>query len=103
MLLHFNTSRAARTRLGSEFAKLLRLNQISCQNPEESVLRAVEFDFPISRPNDRFVGNGIRVAAVRALLTANRTRLVRTPVDVHDVGHLPDYTADTGKNRAFQV
>jgi hypothetical protein len=49
------------------------------------MLGAVEFDFPISRPNNRFVGNGIRVAAIRALLTANRTRLIRASVDVNYV------------------
>jgi hypothetical protein len=55
---------------------------------------AVEFDFPISRPNNRFIGNRIRVAAVRALLTAHRTRFVRASVDVNHVRHWPDYTAD---------
>jgi hypothetical protein len=60
------------------------------------MLGAIEFNFPIRRPNNRFVGNRICVAAVRAFLTAHWTRLVRTPVDVHHVGHVPDYTADTG-------
>ncbi len=76
--------------------ELLRLNQISCQNPEVSMLGAVEFDFPIGRPNDRLVGNSIRVATIRALLAANRTRLVRASVDVNHVRHFPDYTADAG-------
>ena len=50
------------------------------------MLGAVEFDFPINGPNDRFASNPIRAAAVRALLTAQRTRLIRTSVDVHDIG-----------------
>jgi hypothetical protein len=66
---------------------LLRLNQISRQNPEESVVGAMEFDFPISGPNDRFVGNCTRVAAVRALLPAHRTGLVSASANVHHVGH----------------
>jgi hypothetical protein len=66
---------------------LRRLNQIPRQNPEESMLRAVEFDFPVSRPNDRLIGSSIRVAAVRALLTAYRARLVRASVNVNHVWH----------------
>ena len=58
------------------------------------MLRAVEFDFPIGRSNDRFIGNSIRVAAARALLTAHRTRFVRVCVDVNHARHWPDYTAD---------
>ncbi len=60
------------------------------------MLGAVEFDFPIGRPNNRLVGNSIRAATIRALLAANRTRLVRVSVDVNHVRHLPDYTADAG-------
>jgi hypothetical protein len=60
------------------------------------VLGAEEFDFPISRPNDWFIGDCIRLAPVRALLTAHRTRLVGVSVDVDHVGHWPDYSADTG-------
>jgi hypothetical protein len=51
------------------------------------MLRAVEFDFPVSRPNDRLIGSSIRVAAVRALLTAYRARLVRASVNVNHVWH----------------
>jgi hypothetical protein len=57
---------------------------------------AVEFNLPIRRPNNRLVGDCIRLAAIRALLAAHRTRLVRASVNVHHVGHWPDYTADTG-------
>jgi hypothetical protein len=67
------------------------------------MLGTMEFNFPIRRSNNGFVGNGIRWAAVSALLTADRTRLVRASVDVDHVGHWPDYTADTGKNRAIHV
>jgi hypothetical protein len=56
----------------------------------------VEFDLPIRGPNNRFVDYNLRVAPVCALLTAHRTRLVGTSVDVKHVGHWPDYTADTG-------
>jgi hypothetical protein len=75
---------------------LLPLNQIPSQNPEVSMFGAMQFDFPIRRPNNRFVGNSIRVAAVRALLTAHRTRLVRASVDMNHARHWPDYTADAG-------
>jgi len=60
------------------------------------MLGAIEFNFPIRRPNNRFTGNSTRVAAVRTLLTAHRTRLVRVSVDVNYVRHRPDYTADAG-------
>jgi hypothetical protein len=60
------------------------------------MLGAIQFNFPISRPNNRFVGYSLRVAPVRALPTTNRTRLVRTSVDVNHVRHWPDYTADAG-------
>ena len=60
------------------------------------MLGAIELDFPIRRPNDRLVGECIRLAAVRALLAAHWTCLVGTPVDVHDVGHWADYTANLG-------
>ena len=58
---------------------------------------AVKFDFPIHRPDNRLIGHSIRVAAIRALLTADGTRLVGVCVDVNDVGHSRDYTADAGK------
>lgn len=58
------------------------------------MLGAVEFDFPSNRPNNRFVGGRIHIAAVRAFMAANRARLVRVSVDMHHVGHRPDYTAD---------
>ena len=58
------------------------------------MVRAVEFDFPIRRPNDRLVRHSIRIAAIRALLTAHRTRLVRIGVYVNHIGHSRDYTAD---------
>ena len=61
------------------------------------MLGAVEFDFPIRRPDNRLIGHSIRVAAVRALLTADGTRLVRARVDVNDIGHSRDYTADADK------
>jgi hypothetical protein len=57
------------------------------------MLGAVEFDFPIGRPDDRFVSNCIGLAAVRALLTAHRTRLVGASVGVNHVGHCVDYIA----------
>ena len=60
------------------------------------MLRAVEFDFPIRRPNDRLALHSVRIATIRALLTAHRTRLVRICVDVNHIGHLRDYTADAG-------
>ena len=60
------------------------------------MLGTIEFNFPISGPNDRLVGYNLRVAAVGAFLTAHRTRLVRTPVDVNHVRHWPDYTANAG-------
>jgi hypothetical protein len=64
---------------------------------------AVEFNFPIRRSNNRFVGNSIRVAAVRALVTADRARLVRASVDVDHVGHWLDYTADYTAYRPKRV
>jgi hypothetical protein len=60
------------------------------------MLGAIQFNFPISRPNNRFVGCGLRVATVRALLTAHRTCFVGGSVNVNHVGHWPDYTADLG-------
>jgi len=65
------------------------------------MLGAVEFDFPIGRSNDRFVGNSTRVAAVRALLTAHRTCLVGASVNADRVGHWADYTADAGPTNEF--
>lgn len=61
------------------------------------MLGAVQFDFPIRRPDNRLIGHRIGVAAIRALLTADGTRLVGVCVDVNDVGHSLDYTADAGK------
>lgn len=49
------------------------------------MLAAIEFDFPIGGTNNRFVGYCLRVAAVRALLTADRARLIRASVDVDHV------------------
>ncbi len=60
------------------------LNKISGQNPEVSVLGAVEFDFPIRRSNNGLVGECIRLAAIRALLAAHRTCFVRGSVNVDD-------------------
>ena len=62
------------------------------------MVTAVEFDFPIRRPNDRLVRHSIGIAAIRALLTAHRTRLVRICVDVNHIGHSQDYTADAGNH-----
>ena len=41
------------------FRVLLRLNQIPCKYPEVSMLRAIEFDLPVRRPNNRLVGDYI--------------------------------------------
>jgi hypothetical protein len=80
---------------------LFRLNQTPCQNLEMSVLRAIEFNFPIRRPNYRFVYNGTRIAPVRALLTTHWTCLVGSSVNVDRVGHWTDYTADAGPTNEF--
>lgn len=62
------------------------------------MLGAIEFDFPIGRPNNGFVANCIRLAAVRTHSTADGARLVRTPVDVNHVGHEANCTADSGSD-----
>jgi hypothetical protein len=59
------------------------------------MLGAIEFNFPIRGPNNRLIDDYICLAAVRALVTAYRTRLVGASVDVNHVGHWPDYTADS--------
>ena len=64
------------------------------------MLGAVEFDFPVSRSDNRFVRNSIRVAAVRALLTAHWTRLVRASGDVNHVGHWPHHLVTGGAENA---
>ena len=61
------------------------------------MLGAVEFDFPVHRPNNRLIGYSTHIATIRALLTADRTRRVRARVDVNDIGHSRDYTADADK------
>jgi hypothetical protein len=51
------------------------------------VLRAVEFNFSISRPNNGFIRNRVGVSAVRSFLAAHRACFVRGSVNVNYVGH----------------
>ena len=58
------------------------------------MLRAIDFDLPIRRPNDRYIRDRTGVSAIGAFLAAHRTCFVGGSVKVNHVGHLSDYTAD---------
>ena len=59
-----------------------------------AVLGATQFNFPIRRPDYRLAHETAGSTIVRTLVTARGARFVRASVDVHHVGHRPDYIAD---------
>jgi hypothetical protein len=69
-------------------------DQIPSQHSEVAVLGAVQFDFPISRPNNSVVNTYIRVAPVCAFLSAHRAGFVRASADVNHAWHWQDYPAE---------
>jgi hypothetical protein len=64
-----------------------------------SMLGAIQFDFPIRRPNYRFVNEAIFSAVIGTLVPADGAGVVRASVDVNHIGHNANYTAHLADER----
>ena len=51
------------------------------------MLRAVQFDFPIRRPDYGLAGESFHPTVIRAFVAAYGTSFVRASVDVNNVRH----------------
>jgi len=86
---------------GSVFIQklLFRLDQITGKYGKTSMLGAIQFDFPIRRPNYRFVNEAIFSAVIGTLVPADGAGVVRASVDVNHIGHNANYTAHLADER----
>ena len=67
------------------------------------MLGAIQFDFPIRRPNYRFVNEAIFSAVIGTLVPADGAGVVRASVDVNHIGHNANYTAHLGGRKAAMI
>jgi hypothetical protein len=58
------------------------------------MLGAIQFDFPIRRPNYRFANEAAFPAVIGTFVPADGACVVRASVDVNHVGHNANHTAD---------
>ena len=82
---------------------LFRLDQITGKYGKTSMLGAIQFDFPIRRPNYRFVNEAIFSAVIGTLVPADGAGVVRASVDVNHIGHNANYTAHLGGRKAAMI
>jgi len=67
------------------------------------MLGAIQFDFPVRRPNYRFVNEAIFSAVIGTLVPADGAGVVRASVDVNHIGHNANYTAHLGGRKAAMI